>query len=431
MEYKVDEKKGKYGIVDEKGKVVVPYKKYDRFLDIVYVPCLDAHVALVKKDGKFGLINIEKKEEIIPCKYYFIYDYENSSYAKVENDGKCGLINIENKKEIIPCKYKYIETHKRSPYAKVKGEGYDKSAIDLRTGDVVASTNNPRVVEMLKENNAEEILGLSDIKIIENSIYLTYGTGVSEITIGKEIVPFEDKYLIQDMNDNGIFVNKNGKQGVFNYKGEVVVPCEYNHVIPIIPNVRFFKVYKDGKCGIFNYNGEIVVPCEYDAINSKGNFFEVRKDGKYGILNDNGEVVIPLEWDFKKEPYDTDKILLIKDDAACVFDEDKGQIIPNDAENTPMLISAVESYFDEKTEKQSEHYKSKISEAKSKKEADQLLEEFQNSITSVIEKKTNLLKKLAEEKEAAEELDKAKDDALSKINAILNVTKKADGGFNV
>ena len=397
MEYKVEEKKGKYGIVDEKGKVVVPYKKYDKFLGIVYVPCLDAHVAKVKKDGKCGLINIEKKEEIIPCKYYCIYYYENSSYVKVENDGKYGLINIENKKEIIPCKYEYIEMHKDSPYAKVRGDGYEKSAIDLKTGFVVASTNNSSIVEMFKENNAEEILSFSDIKIIEKSIYLTYGTGVSEITKGKEIVPFKDKYLIQAMKDDYILVCKNGKQGVFNYKGEVVVPCEYDNVIP---NGRFLQVYKDGKCGILNLKGEVVVPLEWDFAGH---------NGRISLLD----------------------LVLVKEDEACVFDGDKGQIIPNNAENTPILTNAVEKYFDKKTEEKSEQYKSKISEAKSKKEADQLLEEFQNSITSVIEKKTNLLKKLAEEKEAAEELDKAKDDALSKIDAILNVTKKADGGLNV
>lgn len=144
--YYVVEQEGNQGIVDKTGKLVIPCE-YDNVIDVfggmaivenigkkglvdlktgkevdVYSPYFvkSGGLARVKKNGKWGYINIGGKEVTS-----FIYDDAISfrdGFARVEKNGKWGYINTEGK-ETIPLIYDYADECFREGLASVKKNG--------------------------------------------------------------------------------------------------------------------------------------------------------------------------------------------------------------------------------------------------------------------------------------------------------------------
>lgn len=105
---KKDDAGQKYGYINEKGQIL---------LECIYDDATDFSekgVAVVAKDGKYGIIDKTGKE-IIQFKYDYICEYNNGR-AKVFNDGKYGYLNPGGR-EIIKCKYDSITDFKDNDYA--------------------------------------------------------------------------------------------------------------------------------------------------------------------------------------------------------------------------------------------------------------------------------------------------------------------------
>ena len=93
------------------------------------------------------------------------------------------------------------------------------------------------------------------------------------------------------------------KHGLINNTGKIIVPIDKGGVWPLTKNL--VSVIRDGKQGAVNFKGETVIPFEYElffgspaleSFNPESGLFSVRKDGKMGILNEKGEVVFPFEY---------------------------------------------------------------------------------------------------------------------------------------
>ena len=82
-----------------------------------------------------------------------------------------------------------------------------------------------------------------------------------------------------------------GKMGVADRHGNVVIPNEYDFIY-FIRDDNFAVVYKDEKCGVMNLQGDVVVPLCYEEIfESLGNYIIVSRKGESLILNDNGDII--------------------------------------------------------------------------------------------------------------------------------------------
>ncbi|QCD51957.1 WG repeat-containing protein [Campylobacter sp. RM16192] len=65
-------------------------------------------------------------------------------------------------------------------------------------------------------------------------------------------------------------------------------------------------VERDGKNGVYNSQGKLLIPCEYDHIDDfmdycddeSDNFAIIEKDKKYGLLNYKCNIVIPIQYDY-------------------------------------------------------------------------------------------------------------------------------------
>lgn len=99
-------KRGKWGIIDTYGNIIVPYT-----LDYDFVSTYDGEYASITKNGKKGCID-KKGNIVIPLIYDALYTGMFSRYgiAKVGNNEKFGLINTTGE-IVLPIEYDDIGNH--------------------------------------------------------------------------------------------------------------------------------------------------------------------------------------------------------------------------------------------------------------------------------------------------------------------------------
>jgi hypothetical protein len=112
----------------------------------------------------------------------------------------------------------------------------------------------------------------------------------------------------------GVYVEKGKLTGLVDYKEKVLIPIEYDALWPM-PNDSCFYIVKNKKTGIRTFN-RIVVPCVYGYFKKAdyGDLFMVGSEGgsdangmvyagkNFGIIKLNGDTVIPCRYDFLKLP---------------------------------------------------------------------------------------------------------------------------------
>ena len=242
------EKNGKYGVVSEKGAVILPLK-YSNINS-------NKNGYTVKLNQKAGLFNSEGKE-IIPISYHWVYTGkidDNIPIVAELNDNNAGYINTKNE-WVIPPTYQYAFAFRQGVARVKKGRNY--MYINLKGEPVIQDFDN-------------YVIQNFDNYVIEPSDN-TYIVGVRK----------ECKYMVYDLNGNLLdtydgFIN--------NWSGNAI-----------------FGVKKGGKWGYIDGYGKVIVPFEYEEVN---NFSEglasVRKDGKWGYINPKNEIVIPIEFTNKE-----------------------------------------------------------------------------------------------------------------------------------
>ena len=96
-------------------------------------------------------------------------------------------------------------------------------------------------------------------------------------------------------------VMKDGKWGVMNASGKLVLPTEYEFVHGDAYEGFFdglLRIMQKGKYGFADMDGNVVIPLEYDWVSDFTNGYAgVNKDKKYGIIDTTGSVVVPLNYD--------------------------------------------------------------------------------------------------------------------------------------
>jgi hypothetical protein len=78
------------------------------------------------------------------------------------------------------------------------------------------------------------------------------------------------------------------------------------HLSKKLRKVTFWSIKNagNGKWGVVNENGQLIIPAEYDEIGNEMlegsvlfQLFKATKNGKYGLLNDRGEMILPFAYD--------------------------------------------------------------------------------------------------------------------------------------
>ena len=241
---------------------------------------------IVKKNGKYGVVS-EKGAVILPLKYNKINSNKNGYTVKLNE--KAGLFNSEGK-EIIPISYHWVYTDKIDDNIPIVAELNDNNAGYI-------NTKNEWVIPPTYQYAFDFQQGVARVKKGRNYMYINLK--------GEPVIQDFDNYVIQNYviepSDNTyiVGVRKECKYMVYDLNGNLL--DTYDGFINNWSGNAIFGVKKGGKWGYIDGYGKVIVPFEYEEVN---NFSEglasVRKDGKWGYINPKNEVVIPIEFTNKE-----------------------------------------------------------------------------------------------------------------------------------
>ena len=228
---------------------------------------IEDDVLRVKKDGKYGLINLDGKV-LLNTEYEDITALEGiSNCLKTKKDGKFGIANSEGK---VILENKYVD-----------------------------------ITNLGKDDKAGFI-----VKNDEGKFGAVSYTGTKEL---------EEKYdSVEKIHKSDMFVVIEGtSQKLINKDGTVVLENGFDKITEILQNKDNGVIFeKDGKFGVMKLSGETTIPADYESLKEANNgFFIAKKDGKYGIIDLKNEEVIDYKY-ARLQYKDAEDIFILEDENA-------------------------------------------------------------------------------------------------------------------
>lgn len=280
----------KYGLIDFNGKVIAK-PNYDEINSFDY----NEGLLLVKKDNKYGVININGVTVV------------KEEYDKIESDGyyednetqykKSGFIVGKNKDNSI--KYGYIN----------------------RNAELVLDTKYEQIdrIENPEKNNDIYLIA------IEN--------GQAGFYKNKDnIIKHEYEDIEYDKNNKCLVLQKNSKQGLADFNGNIQIELKYDNIIisgkyvnaQSGDNIEVFdystkqKINYDNVIGLNQTSSEKysiaitdnetfkIIDNENNELKTReyqyleyiyGDYFITYKNKKFGIINSNGDKIVDFKYD--------------------------------------------------------------------------------------------------------------------------------------
>jgi len=273
---------GKYGYLNNENQKIIPFI-YDSgrvFFN---------NLAVVSKNRKYGVIN-KNGNIVIPLIYDNLY-FTHDNLIRVTLNNKCGVLDY-NGKEVIPCKYEaMVDFNKYYIILIVNGKD---SLIKRSNNKVLLSNyyriyfNNNKIIAIKKHYS----INYEKEEIYDNNLNL--------------IIPLSYDY-IRYVNDDCIYIKKNGKHGVVNSSNKILIPFMYDNLSRLriydektrkFKKSDLFVVYKNGLYGCIDKNNKIIIPIVYDKLLSdfREGLMAVEKNNGVGFIDINNNVVIPFKY---------------------------------------------------------------------------------------------------------------------------------------
>lgn len=316
--------KGKYGIIDEYGELVLPLE-YD-FVEQPFLYSNYANIFLATKQNSVTVF--DENLNVIQIKGIVSYlDWDGKLYVE-NNENKIGLIDYDGKQS-IPFVYDTLYNEHSVP----RIDGF----IARKDGyyGFVSSEN-----EIIQEFKYKYIYAVNDGKLVfvdqNNKCGIFYEDGKIKVPFEYDAIYstwYNSSYLEKELpNTENIFiVEKDGKIGTVDDKNNVIIPIIYDGLsgwVEYGPEAHFVKNHN--KYGIISPKGDIIIPIEYDYLGIPQNgIIEVRKEGKYGVMFWENKEVLPcifdviildIPWFVYGKEKQTPKIVVLHKDVWKYFD---------------------------------------------------------------------------------------------------------------
>ncbi len=256
-DWMIAKKKGKYGMINRKNQVVIPFQYDDMLDDVIH------GFACFKKGKKWGIIN-RKGKVSVPFEYAEIAkprvfgEWPGTDPYSTEwlTEGSLQKINFLAKKE--------------GQYGIISGDGDIVLPFDYQ--EIRPTSSDCNLV--LRKNN-------------KYAVYICYSPGRSQFRYD----------TVEFLRSNLLLVSANGKKGLAGHEDQAVLPLEYEDIIYLERNYYAFK--KAGKYGLLSLDNwdskmTVILPNEYDAIGpSSIRYGNIVKNGKSGLFDYfSGKIVL-------------------------------------------------------------------------------------------------------------------------------------------
>jgi hypothetical protein len=281
------------------GKPISPFD----FQEIYYIPetcesnVPESMLAKFKQLGKMGLGDA-RGNMLIRTAYEDIYLLKDSTghlvmpeVAVVRKDGKFGMMEIR-KKIVLKADYdgiEFLQLLKESDKAKAKTFLLIKTKMNGKWGIINLTT------QKTYNHEFESIQPYFDgLALVQKDRKFGYINTESEIEIS-------NKYdFATNFNNKTAIVGKNNRFGLINTENKTIIAIEYEELKLLFPTetddkflASLYKVRKGKHYGIVNNLGQIVVPIEYDSLEfKKGDY--AGKGIKNGV-SEEVEMTIPKQ----------------------------------------------------------------------------------------------------------------------------------------
>jgi hypothetical protein len=150
------------------------------------------------------------------------------------------------------------------------------------------------------------------------------------------------EYFTYEIDDfRGIMVigthdkNGNPKAGTMDKAGNIILPVTYDGLQRMADASYNYSLaaVKNGKCGVINDKGTVLIPFIYDVLSPYGyGLIFVKKDGKEGMIDIHNRILIPVQYDkvVSSEAVDfpPKHFLVVKGDKIAVVNEVNKIIVP-------------------------------------------------------------------------------------------------------
>lgn len=279
--------KEKYGVIDYTGKTIIE----PAYAEYIVIPNHNKPVFLCTYDsnyetGEYKTKALNEKNEEIFTQYEQIEAIDNKDKQnnifyndqalRVKKDGKYGLINLEGK-EVLACDYEEIQSLK----------GVKNSILVKKDGKigVVDSTGKSIVT-----NEYEAISTFGEEEKVGYIVQKEQKQGVVDVN-GKLVL--ETKYdQIKPITENDLYVIKEKDNwNVVKKDGSLVLKNSYEEIKGMHQN--YIIVGRANQYGVVNTKGEEILPIQYEEIDfAFTDTFIVKMKGSYGLVNQKKEVII-------------------------------------------------------------------------------------------------------------------------------------------
>lgn len=293
--------RGKYGIIDEFGKLVLPLE-YD-FIEQPSTWSNYANIYLATKQDNITVF--DENVKVIPTEGIASYwDWDGNLFV-ANKENKVGLIDYSGK-QTIPFLYDTL---------------YNEHSV-------------PRISGFIAKKDG--IYGFVSCK-------------------NEFIQPFKYNYIYALNGGYSVYIDQNNKAGIYDEGGNIMIPFEYeaiystwynNHLTKEFPsNIDIFIVEKEGKIGTINNKNDVIIPIIYDGLSGwveygpEAHF--VKNNDKYGIISHKGDIIIPIEYDYVGLPQ-SGVIRVIKNGKYGVLSMDNKEILPCIYDNIVLDIAWLE-----------------------------------------------------------------------------------------
>lgn len=281
-----DYKTNKYGVIsNDKLLYPIEYDRINHLFDTLLV---------LTKENKSGIVNF--KGDTILDFVYSDLKVGNTNFIAAKKGDKWGFINLLNDTIID---FQFDEAEAFHNKVAIVGKGYKKyianssscpSGLINYKGELVIPISD-QTLKFLSDNL---IMAISDFN--KYTIYTTEGVQINSTFFDeKQYHNAEDHTgAIEDPMNFYQFVNgfaivgQNGRVGMINTKGEIVIPLKYHHLEPM-NEYGYTKARYLNKYGIVDYTGKEIVPTGFDNIGYDYNSdhyylqLEIKKgESKYG-----------------------------------------------------------------------------------------------------------------------------------------------------
>ncbi len=328
----VVKKNDKFGILNEKGKLVIPIE-YES-LSPIGSNATPEFFYYAKKDGKAGILSRDNRVTIP-------FEFEHLSYKKtyfetsfsVKGKPRLGVIDLKGK-EILPPIYTGINGDYAGYFIVSKGKSNSNKVVGMtdQNGKFILDTiysdyhkygnSDSNSLIQFEQSGTSNSSGIYDLR--SHQFVLSPGKySVSKIIYqyGREAhyrsktgnylhgwVGKNGKLLIEPVYEDlkatwdspFLIVKKGDKYGVVDSLGKQVIPFKYEeleHFSPFsfetdIKRGDVFIVRELKKQGVINTKEKLLIPIEYESIKTTSSGIICRKDGLTKIMNLSGKVYL-------------------------------------------------------------------------------------------------------------------------------------------